>query len=83
MNKRKKPVGVVEAARLQRLVVGGERLDAHQVVEHEAHRREVRAVVELGDVRVVELGEHVGDDLALLLHLRAHRPREVAEDAFA
>ena len=37
------PVRVVEAARLQRLVVRGEGLEAEQVVEHEPHRRVVRA----------------------------------------
>ena len=42
---------MVEAARLQRGVVRSEGLDAHEVVEHEAHGGEVRAVVELGDVR--------------------------------
>ena len=60
-------IGVVEAARLQGGVVRCEGLDAHEVVEHEAHRREVRAIVKLGYIRVVALSVGLLHQLPLRL----------------
>ena len=60
---------MVEAARLQGGVIRGEGLDAHEVVEHEAHGREVRPIVKLGDIGVGHLVVGLLHELPLRLEL--------------
>ena len=44
-------------------------LDAHEVVEHKAHRREVRPIVKLGDIGVRHLVVGLLHELPLRLEL--------------